>query len=98
MRIPIKFNVKFSKNSKCFKFIDTKNETLISNDLTIRYVKKNQIFDFKKIVYFWFKYNKMDIQNKFFDFVQNLFQRPSKSLIFSGKITLRKVEIRMEFW
>jgi RNA recognition motif-containing protein len=97
-RIPIKFSIKFSKNSKCFKFIDTKNETLISNHLTNRYVKKNQKFDFKKIVYFWFNYIKMKIQIKLLGFVQILFQKSSKSIIFSGKIISRKVEINIEYW
>jgi RNA recognition motif-containing protein len=96
--IPIKFIIKFSKNSKCFKFINSKNETLISNQLTIRYVKKNQKFDFKKIVYFWLKYKKMNIQIKLFGFFQNLFLRPSKSFIISGKIISRKIEINIEYW
>ena len=97
-RIPIKFNIKFSKNSKCFKFIDKKNEKLISNHLIIKHTKKNQKFDFKKIVYFWFKYNKINIQIKLLSFVQHLFQITPKSFVFPRKIFLIKVEINIEYW
>ena len=93
-----KFNVRFLKNNKCFKFMGAKNKILVSNRLKIRSFKNNQNFEFKKIIFFWFRSVEIDIQSRLLSFFNYLFKIFPKSFVFSEKSNYKKIEISLEFW
>jgi len=86
------------KNNKCFKFIDTKNEILVSNKLRIRSSKNHQNNEFKKIVYFWLRFVEIDVQFSLLNFIKYLFKDFTKNFVFFERSTNKNIEMRLEFW
>ena len=92
------FYIRFLKNNKCFKFIDTKNEILVSNKLRIRSSKNHQNNEFKKIVYFWLRFVEIDVQFSLLNFIKYLFKDFTKNFVFFERNTNKNIEMRLEFW
>jgi len=92
-----KFETKFWKNMKCFKFKNSEILKMLINRIKMRYSKKDLKYEWRKIIYFWFKSKKKNILPELIFFLQFLFIKSIEKLtLFENKVNFEtEVSIRI---
>ena len=95
---PKKSNINFWKNSKCFKFKDFENKSLLSNKLRKGNLKKNLTYQLKKIVFFWFRSTKKYMVMEKSDFILCIIEKKLEDLIFFKNKNEKGIEVSSKIW